>query len=443
MVISGKRSDNTHHQVAIDDHDHLLVASCPEPAAATMLADASSTDGLADIGTVPASGTLVVCAPAGTERKEWQVSSNKAWSYQFARSQEKKLAATLTLSSVATTENLTVNAKTFTAHTDTTVRKTGQFAIDGADDTADAAELVKVLNPGTAVTLANASVDDTLTVCGRTYTAKATAAIASKQFSQAGTDAQDATSLAACLNHKANVTLASVTAGDTVVIGKDGTTYTFTAHATTTTAASREFAINGDNTADAAELVTCINDATYGVPGITASNVLGVLSLTRDSENDVIDSITSSNATRLAVVTAVYGVPGITATVGDGGEVALTSDWATITCTSSNSTRLNVATYGIPGVTATAASGVVTLTATTATVLQAASGTAGAHIVVADTTQANVLKDGAKVTGKGVNSTWGAEPLTQYTEGYPYAYLFFYNDDAAAAATVTIDGVSL
>lgn len=73
----------------------------------------------------------------------------------------------------------------------------------------------------------------------------------------------------------ATVTLATFTATNVIVING----LTFTAHASTTTVANREFSIAGTDTQDAAELVTCINDATYGVPGVTASSALGVVTL--------------------------------------------------------------------------------------------------------------------------------------------------------------------
>lgn len=71
------------------------------------------------------------------------------------------------------------------------------------------------------------------------------------------------------------LTLATVLAGETVTING----LTFTAHADTTTPADREFDISGTDTQDAAELVTCINDPTYGVPGVVASSALGVITL--------------------------------------------------------------------------------------------------------------------------------------------------------------------
>jgi len=73
------------------------------------------------------------------------------------------------------------------------------------------------------------------------------------------------------------ITLASVENGDTIVIGG----VTFTAHTDTTTPADREFAIDGSDTEDAVELVSLINNATYGVSGVTATSALGVVSLSR------------------------------------------------------------------------------------------------------------------------------------------------------------------
>lgn len=74
----------------------------------------------------------------------------------------------------------------------------------------------------------------------------------------------------------ATVTLSTLLAGSTVVING----LTFTAQTDTTTYANREFKIDGNDTADAAALVLCINHATYGVPGILASSSSGVVTLT-------------------------------------------------------------------------------------------------------------------------------------------------------------------
>ena len=53
----------------------------------------------------------------------------------------------------------------------------------------------------------------------------------------------------------------------------------FTAHTDTTTLADREYDISGTDTQDAAELVLCINDAVYGVPGVTATSAAAVVTL--------------------------------------------------------------------------------------------------------------------------------------------------------------------
>ena len=56
---------------------------------------------------------------------------------------------------------------------------------------------------------------------------------------------------------------------------------TFTAHTDTTTVANREFAIDGGtDTLDGDELCICLNDPTYGVPGVTAVNDAGTITLT-------------------------------------------------------------------------------------------------------------------------------------------------------------------
>lgn len=99
------------------------------------------------------------------------------------------------------------------------------------------------------------------------------------------------------------LTLASVAAAETIVINST----TFTAHATTTTVASREFSISGNDIADAGELVTCINDATYGVSGVTATdNGDGTITLNLDNQlqNDGITSPTGTAVTNTTITVA-------------------------------------------------------------------------------------------------------------------------------------------
>lgn len=111
----------------------------------------------------------------------------------------------------------------------------------------------------------------------------------------AGTSAQLLTGATATITANAAVTemtiaLATVLATEAVTING----VTFTAHATTTTAANREFSISGNDTADAAELATLINDATYGVSGVTATAATGTITLKATDPGEA--TITASSA---------------------------------------------------------------------------------------------------------------------------------------------------
>lgn len=98
------------------------------------------------------------------------------------------------------------------------------------------------------------------------------------------------------------VALATVLAGETVVING----LTFLAHTDTTTVADREFSISGNDTADAAALATLINDATYGVPGVSAVNSTGTLTLTADDPGATTISASSGDSTfTIATIKAV------------------------------------------------------------------------------------------------------------------------------------------
>lgn len=106
-----------------------------------------------------------------------------------------------------------------------------------------------------------------------------------------------ATITANTLVASATLTLATTLNTHTIIING----LTFLAHTDTTVLASRQFSISGDDTADADELASCINDATYGVPGVTAVAVTGTITLT-------------STVPGATVITAAQGV-GATITV--------------------------------------------------------------------------------------------------------------------------------
>jgi predicted secreted protein len=112
-------------------------------------------------------------------------------------------------------------------------------------------------------------------------------------------------------NARKTLTLTSVAAEDTITIND----LVFTAHATVTTEANREFSISGDDTADAAELVTCINDATYGVAGVTATSALGVVTLS--APPDVTITATSGQASIVvAAATETFTAVGEITSIG-------------------------------------------------------------------------------------------------------------------------------
>ncbi|NQW49654.1 MAG: hypothetical protein HQ465_00290 [Rhodospirillales bacterium] len=112
----------------------------------------------------------------------------------------------------------------------------------------------------------------------------------------AGTSAQLISGATATITANASVTemtvaLATVLANDAITING----LTFTAVATLSTAPITQiFNIDGDNTADAVGLAACINDATYGVPGVTASASAGTITLKATDPGET--TITASSA---------------------------------------------------------------------------------------------------------------------------------------------------
>lgn len=110
-----------------------------------------------------------------------------------------------------------------------------------------------------------------------------------------------ATLTANSLVTKATAALVSMLAGQTLTING----LVFTAHATTTTPANREFSVSGDDTADSVELASCINDPVYGCPGITAVAVTGTITLTATESGETLITLAASDATvTLATVEA-------------------------------------------------------------------------------------------------------------------------------------------
>ena len=537
--------------VAISSGAISSVASALDSPQGSEVVVAGANSALGQIGTVANAAIVYVRAPNAAAAKPyskviWRVQSDQSFDYQLFRSRKIANAPTITCASGVNNDTLFINGKTFTFETNTNKAAIRQVAADGASDTLEATDLVKVINAKAAITLASCldNGTDYVTVnnglANYVYTAKAATAVASRQFIHEN-DATAAAALATCINHKDTITCATVVAGSTVTVngkvytageadaaatgvfdhetdthagdglvlcinhkanitlnaanvgdkltiavtGPDGTSqsYVYTAAAAAQTC-NRIFSQGGSDTADALSLVAGINDSLYGiphvtassalgvvsltpaygytatatagvggiggatrivcvagngVPGITASNVAGVVSLTRDN---AATTVTTSTSTPLTITFATAkGVPGVTAEVLDGAEVALTPTWATsVTATASTTTETEIVCandLGVPGVTAAQVAAVITLTATTATTTHCVDGT-GAHHACAQTILTALDTDGAASTGNAANNTTNGKLVEQYIDGYPYPYISLKNVSGAAAATFVV-----
>ena len=125
----------------------------------------------------------------------------------------------------------------------------------------------------------------------------------------------EATITANTLVTELTITLATVLADETITING----LVFTAHTDTTTVANREFSIAGNDTADAGELVTCINDPTYGVPGVTASNAAAVITLVSTVPGATVITAASTDLTFTVATTKAQAYVGIDPMVLDTG----------------------------------------------------------------------------------------------------------------------------
>lgn len=412
---------------------------------------ADSTDGLGKIATIANAATVYVRCDTndiGYGRVDWRIQADQKHDLQFYKARSIVDSVTLTLSGFTEADTIVINGITYTGEStaNTADYASRKFSTAGGTDTLDAAELAKVINADYAVVTAGTSVaaTDKLTITtdegAHVIEAAAEADYPNGKYGLDATAATEAASIVLAINHKDNVTLASVTAGDTVTI--NGTV--FTAHATTTTASKREFAISGDNDADAAELVKCVNDNTYGVSGVTASAAGAVVSFARDSLADTV-TLTSSNATRLKTE-AAGGVPGVIAAASPvSAEISITPVWTAVLTVTKAGDQLTVTDIDCPGILATASEGVVTLTPGTpgapsgqdlAHFIQA---TASAHCTVAQTaTLAGLMIDGDAVADVAANNTTAGRIYSQEVQGYEYCYAGITNDSGSSAATVVV-----
>jgi len=99
----------------------------------------------------------------------------------------------------------------------------------------------------------------------------------------------------------ANVTLLNAAATHAITI--NGLTFT---GAAATDVTKREFIASGNDAADCTALIACINDATYGVPGVTAAEgALDSIDLTVSEPGETTITITDANAAFTVIATAM------------------------------------------------------------------------------------------------------------------------------------------
>jgi len=426
-----------------------------------LAAATGSAGGLGKIAAIPATtGKLLVRLDnlgfGRAAKIDWRVKTDQACTVQPLRASGVVNAATVTLASMADTETgPIINGLTYTAEDTATdaAAASRKYYTGGADDTADAVKLAALINADYAVATAGTSVADTdkltFTTSEGTHVIVAAAAAdyTTGQYALSAVVATELASIVLAINHKVNVTLATCTAGNTVTMNVPGVgVYTYTAHASATTVASREFSISGNDTADAAALVLCINNDT-AASGITASNVAGVVSLARGSASVPTPILTSSSDTLAACVNTAGGVPGVIAVAsGATGELTITPTWVSSLTVDESGDQLTVTDIDVPGIYAVPAAAIVTLSCTTpgspaggekATAIQAVTGTGAGHCAIADTTLASCALDGAVTTIAATNAAYSGQLIRQTIEGWAAGYLLISNT-TGAAQTVTV-----
>ena len=458
IVAKGQKADNSYLALQLDDQGALRVTSERDLSDSSETIIAESTGAEGKYAKVPATDALYASVDAtGYTTAIWRVLTDKDHQVDFYRAITRPDSVTLTLSGFTEADTIVINGATITGEStaNTAAYATRKSNTAGGTDTLDATALAALINADYAVSTAGTSVaaTDKLVITtdegAHTIVAAATANYPNHQYGLNATAATEAASIIAAINHKDNVTCATASAGDTVTIVKDGTTYTFTGHATTTTEANREWDIADNNTA-AAAIATCVNDSTYGVPGVTASASSAVVSFARDTQDDTF-TLTTSNSTRLKTE-AAGGVPGvIAAATGVSAELSITPTWSKVCTVTESGDRLTVTDIDIPGVYATSAEGVVTLvpgtpaSQTEGDMAAIISASASAHVTISQAATLLGLYKDTFTTGAaadtGENNLTGGTLYEQSVLGYPYLYCVVTNTDEAAAATLV--GVTL
>jgi hypothetical protein len=456
--IKKKLHDNADTDATYSDVVYSVPGTFP-PGTTSILAKATgSTDGLGKVAALAASEHVYVrcdCSGADYAYVDWLLNTTAKVDLGFYVANVIEDEVTLTVGSLADTETIILNGLTYTseATANTAAYASRKFSVAGTD-TEDAAALAALINADYAVVTAGTSVAATdklifTTDEGTTTIAAAAAAdYPNHQYALNSTAATEAASIILAINHKDNVTCASVSVGDTVTVG--GVTYTAAAAEDT---ATHTFAQITSDDATGTSLAACVNADTtaQSAHGISASNSSGVVSFTRAAEANTV-GLASSNATRLKTE-ACGGVPGVIAAAsGVSAEIKITPTWTKVLTLTESGDQLTVTDIDCPGVYATSAEAVVTLVPGTpasrtegdlAPVIQAVTGTAAGHCVVAQTATlaglqlVNDYGTNGLIGDVAANNTTAGTLYHVPTYGYDYAYVDIYADGTTPTIVVS------
>jgi len=155
---------------------------------------------------------------------------------------------------------------------------------------------------------------------------------------EAAGDAQELTSRVATIAAnvkvaKMTVTLAGGTTGDTITIVINGVSKTYTG-AGSADVANGVWADGGDDSADAASLLLCMNHATNGLVGVTATVNAAVITLVAD-DGYYIDSVAETGSFTTFLTTEATGYVWLDA-------LDLTADYTWIACKATTASNTGI-----------------------------------------------------------------------------------------------------
>jgi hypothetical protein len=443
-----------HTKLQSDSRGNMrVVLGSTTPGTAEVLAKATGSDGgLGKVAAMAASETIytrIDLSDQAYSYVDWLVKTSGKSDVAFYVANSMVDSVDVTLDAIADTNVVDINGLTLTgkANAAAAVAASRYFRVDATGNDADAVVLAALINADYAVTTAGTSIaaTDKLTITtdegAHTIVAGATAVPTTGTYGLSSTVGTELTSIVATINHSQNITCsATVTTALTTTING----YVFTA-GSTEAVATRTFDNDAGANATATSLAVCINDATYGVPGVTAIASGAVVYLYRDTEADSI-TLTSSSAAKLTCVTTVGGVPGVTAVeTGATGELTITPTWTKVLTVTESGAQLTVVDIDIPGVLATAGTAKVTLTPGTpagvagelASVLQV-TGTATRTVISKAVTLAGLIQvDITTGVDLADNSLTAGRLFHQSVYGYPYAYCGLFADGTTPTVSIS------